>query len=163
MNGWDLVYQDCPSKFTICTKWGPIPNTFSLGMRRGQELVDQFSNGPFRHLLKIKRKWSANQALHKLVVQELRDSCFSMFNRWFHIGGRDIWFSAIEYALVTGLTFGASKFDPNSHDVVPQSSLLHTYYKGNKTKAKKPERDFENNRICIGSLAQCSRAANLLM
>ncbi|XP_057774878.1 uncharacterized protein LOC130993858 [Salvia miltiorrhiza] len=61
--------------------------------------LEQFKKGPFGHLLQLKRQDSANAALHHLLARELYDEAFGPWEKWFHVGGHDIRFGAVEYCL----------------------------------------------------------------
>lgn len=132
----------------------------------GNPLVREFRDGPFGYLLNIQRQGTANIALHELLARELTDPSFSEFERWFHVGGRDIRFGAQEYCIVTGLVFGPfhHDFNPNKGPyTIPQSSLFHTWYHGAKVKDRQLLDDFMSESIRMGSPQQYLSAANLLM
>ncbi|XP_057811918.1 uncharacterized protein LOC131026166 [Salvia miltiorrhiza] len=60
----------------------------------GEEAIERFKEGPFGHFLDLRIGNSANNALHELMAHELEDATFSEQERWFHIGGTDIVFTA---------------------------------------------------------------------
>ncbi|XP_057808492.1 uncharacterized protein LOC131022970 [Salvia miltiorrhiza] len=126
--------------------------------------LEQFKKGPFGHLLQLKRQDSANAALHHLLARELYDEAFGPWEKWFHVGGHDIRFGAVEYCLVTGLCFGPSpqRFDPNVDHRVGKQSLWHGVLKGKKVEVKDLRKRFVNR--SLGNSAQdYLKAANILV
>ncbi|XP_057782399.1 uncharacterized protein LOC131000493 [Salvia miltiorrhiza] len=126
--------------------------------------LEQFKKGPFGHLLQLKRQDSANAALHHLLARELYDKAFGPWEKWFHVGGHDIRFGAVEYCLVTGLCFGPSpqRFDPNVDHRVGKQSLWHGVLKGKKVEVKDLRKRFVNR--SLGNSAQdYLKAANILV
>ncbi|XP_057810212.1 uncharacterized protein LOC131024697 isoform X2 [Salvia miltiorrhiza] len=101
----------------------------------GEEAVERFREGPFGHFLDLRIGNSANNALHELMAHELEDASFSEQERWFHIGGTDIVFTAQDYMLVTGLAFTKKNYDPNSkkHEI-SQTSMFCRISRGKRMK-----------------------------
>ncbi|XP_057793151.1 uncharacterized protein LOC131009759 [Salvia miltiorrhiza] len=125
---------------------------------------EQFKIGPFGHLLKLKRQDSANAALHQLLARELYDEAFGPWEKWFHVGGHDIRFSALEYCLVTGLCFGPSpqRFDPNVDHRVGKESVWHRVFKGKKVEVKDLRKRFVSR--SMGNIAEdYLKVANILV
>lgn len=132
----------------------------------GQPLLDRFLEGPFRYIMELKRKDVTISALHELLARELRDSSIPEHERWFSIGGREIICGPREWAIVTGLNFGPSAFDPYSRNhIIPLSSLYHTKYGRSKAKIKvnRLRDDFLNRDERLGTPEQYVKAANLLV
>lgn len=127
--------------------------------------MQQFLNeSPFGQILLINKRGNSNAVLHELLARELYDVTLSEFERWFHVGGRDIRFGPQEFCLITGLHFGPSNFNPNVRNhVIPRTSLFYTKYNGNAIKVKRLLNDFKNLDIRLGSPDQYLSAANLLM
>ncbi|KAL6578379.1 hypothetical protein OROMI_010707 [Orobanche minor] len=130
----------------------------------GEDLLQHFkTTPPFGHLLDLRRRGSANTALHELLARELYVPG-NEFERIFHVAGRDIRFGAQEFCLVTGLGFGPTTFNPNGRNhIVPSSNLFHTFYGGRKVAIEELLRDFTDASRVIGSVDQYLRAADLLV
>ncbi|KAL3653486.1 hypothetical protein CASFOL_003167 [Castilleja foliolosa] len=63
-------------------------------------------------------------ALHALLGREVtRSDSEGKDEFWFQIGGRLARFSKYEFALVTGLRFGNSGFNPNAQHVIPSNGV----------------------------------------
>ncbi|KAH6805609.1 hypothetical protein C2S51_030440 [Perilla frutescens var. frutescens] len=106
------------------------------------DLVEEFRNGPFGQVMKFVGGTSCNTALHSLMAQKISLDGALIHESWFRVGGTNIRFSHIEYALVTGLMFGGSDFDPSAkhhvyrdcfyscvlkHQSIKLSDLFHRY------------------------------------
>ncbi|KAH6821739.1 hypothetical protein C2S53_018371 [Perilla frutescens var. hirtella] len=87
------------------------------------DLVREFRNGPFGLIMNFIGGTSCNTALHALMAREISVDGALDHEVWFRIGGTNIRFSPIEYALVTGLMFGGSDFDPYVDHRIPQCSF----------------------------------------
>ncbi|KAL3653487.1 hypothetical protein CASFOL_003168 [Castilleja foliolosa] len=88
-------------------------------------MYDEFASscfGPFLH-------FSAESnvcytAMHALLGREVTKSDSDGNHEfWFQIGGRFTRFSRYEFALITGLRFGDSGFDPNAQHVIPSNGI----------------------------------------
>lgn len=85
----------------------------------GEETVQRFRSGCFGHLLQVSGGTSCNTALHALLAQEIITPGARDDEVWFRINDQHIRFSCTEYALVTGLNFGSSTFDPHEAHEMP--------------------------------------------
>ncbi|KAH6808167.1 hypothetical protein C2S51_029275 [Perilla frutescens var. frutescens] len=79
----------------------------------GADLRDRFQSGCFGKFLSWKDSRTSRRALHALMAREIRLAGAPNHELWFNIGGNNIHISYPKYALVTGLQFGSSHFDPN--------------------------------------------------
>lgn len=85
----------------------------------GDETLQQFRSGCFGHFLNYRGGISCNKALHALMSHEIITPVARDDEVWFHVGNKHIKFSKAEYALVTGLNFGESTFDPHEPHEMP--------------------------------------------
>lgn len=85
----------------------------------GDETLQQFRSGCFGHFLNYRGGISCNKALHALMSHEIITPVARDDEVWFHVGNKHIKFSKAEYALVTGLNFGESAFDPHEPHEMP--------------------------------------------
>ncbi|XVF60277.1 hypothetical protein PTKIN_Ptkin08bG0032200 [Pterospermum kingtungense] len=80
----------------------------------GDSVLQQFEQSCFGHFLRFHSgAYSCNVALHAIMSRQINKLDAPDDEIWFRIGGQFIRFSKYEYALVTGLSFGSSTFDPN--------------------------------------------------
>ncbi|KAH6766317.1 hypothetical protein C2S52_017300 [Perilla frutescens var. hirtella] len=62
---------------------------------------------------------------------------------WFHIHHSQLRFGPSEYALVSGLRFDSSTFDPHGDHIVPSRSVYHRLFEGKRTTIKQMEDRFK--------------------
>ncbi|KAH6814947.1 hypothetical protein C2S51_019767 [Perilla frutescens var. frutescens] len=87
------------------------------------DMAREFRDGPFGLLMNFVGGTSCNTALHAVMAQEITLDGAVEHKVWFHIGGTNLRFSPVEYALVTGLMFGGSDFDPYVEHRIPRDSF----------------------------------------
>ncbi|KAH6801970.1 hypothetical protein C2S51_033416 [Perilla frutescens var. frutescens] len=98
----------------------------------GPELFEQFRREwCFGHLIDFVGGNSCNNVLHALLSMEVIVDCAREHGIWFRIGDTNIKFSPSEFALVTGLQFGGSDFDPSASYEIHRRSFY--YRELNKT------------------------------
>lgn len=85
----------------------------------GDETLQLFRSGCFGHFLLYRGGVSCNKALHALMAHEIITPVSRDDEVWFHVGNKKIKFSKAEYALVTGLNFGESAFNPHEPHEMP--------------------------------------------
>lgn len=91
----------------------------------GEKLLQRFSDGCFGHLMRFIGGVSCSKALHELISREITFPEAKRDELWFRVGETNIRFALAEYALVTGLHFGSSTFDPlGSHEMPPEGLFM---------------------------------------
>ncbi|XP_042023711.1 uncharacterized protein LOC121770986 isoform X2 [Salvia splendens] len=96
----------------------------------GEKLLQRFSDGCFGHLMRFVGGVSCSKALHEMISREITFPKAKGDELWFHVGETNIRFAIAEYALVTGLHFGSSTFDPLGSHEIPPEGLFMRLWKG---------------------------------
>lgn len=118
----------------------------------GEELTKQFVDGCFGHMMHLVGLTCCSEALHELMSREITLSGALEDELWFHIGGTNIRFSPSEYALVTGLHFGSSSFDPlGSHDKLKNGVCKQFFKKGRPISVQELWKKFKTKGLLRGS------------
>ncbi|KAH6802721.1 hypothetical protein C2S51_034167 [Perilla frutescens var. frutescens] len=93
----------------------------------GPELFEQYRREScFGHLIDFVGGNSCNNALYALLSRQVIIDGVKEHDIWFRVGETNIRFSPSEFALVTGLQFGGSDFDPSaSHQISRRSFYSH--------------------------------------
>lgn len=125
------AYSPIP-RITIYHKWTVLKTIVdTLRAVGGAHLVERFSVGCFGHLLNIRDGPTCGKLLFTLMAYQIRSPNGVDSEFWFVVGGRPIRLSTVEYALVTGLHFGSSSFDPTGrHD--PFGFATYTFTGGTR-------------------------------
>lgn len=98
----------------------------------GNELIHSFKWGPFGHFLGWSPGESYNQYLHSILCRAV----FSNSRIVFFIRQRYVKYTIHDHALVTGLSFGMSQFDPNVVYTPSQSHICDIVCSGTPGTAK---------------------------
>ncbi|KAH6831760.1 hypothetical protein C2S53_008379 [Perilla frutescens var. hirtella] len=101
----------------------------------GEDTIQTFRSGCLGHFVDFRGGNIARKALHAFIYREVRvqDPAREGREYWFHVSGTTLHFGPSEFALVSGLRFGPSSFDPNTAHVIPASSIYHRLFEGKKT------------------------------
>ncbi|XP_057786782.1 uncharacterized protein LOC131004174 [Salvia miltiorrhiza] len=116
-------------------------STIMNGIRRvltdigGEVALKQFEKSCFGRFLKLPDSINkCNQAIHHVISHQI------IFGEeadktalWFRINNQNLRFSRFEYALVTGLQFGESAFNPYVEHEIHEHSLYHRELDGRPT------------------------------
>ncbi|KAL3645726.1 hypothetical protein CASFOL_010906 [Castilleja foliolosa] len=122
-----------------------------------------FLNSCFGFLMRFDTQGVAcNGALHCLFAREVVKADASSDELWYRVGGRLIRFSKYEYALITGLSFGPSTFDPSAKHHPPENGLFLRHYQGQNLTMDALQRDFTNG-VFRESPADALKMAKLLI
>ncbi|KAH6770983.1 hypothetical protein C2S52_015786 [Perilla frutescens var. hirtella] len=143
------------AKLGLCSKIKGI--LYAVG---GEEALQMFRSGCFGHFLNFKDGSSANKALHALMAREVRIPDAEN-ERWFHVNGTNIRFGPLEYALVTGLRFGGSSFDPNADHPIPERGIFYRVFEGKRTTIAQMSKRFFAQKLTKSS-ADYVKVANIL-
>ncbi|KAH6760405.1 hypothetical protein C2S51_017354 [Perilla frutescens var. frutescens] len=91
----------------------------------GDDLIARFRDSCFGKLLQIPSKVDrCNKAVHHFLTREILKDGGDQTELWFQIGKKRLRFSWYEYALICGLNFGPSNFDPHK---APKVRSSHFY------------------------------------
>ncbi|KAL3645719.1 hypothetical protein CASFOL_010899 [Castilleja foliolosa] len=121
-----------------------IVKDISKGLKLiSEELYQEFINSCFGFLMRFNTQGSCfPTALNHLFTHEVLKADASPDELWYRVGGRFIRFSRYEYALVTGLSFGPTTFEPSSHHVPPATGIFRRHYRGKRLKMDTLLHDF---------------------
>ncbi|XP_057779396.1 uncharacterized protein LOC130997975 [Salvia miltiorrhiza] len=128
----------------------------------GPLALERFKEGVVGRLIDIKRNHSASNALHHLLARQLKGSDIPCDESWFQVGGQTIRFRPTEYALVTGLHFGNSDFDPYAKHKPPRNGIFNRFFNGVSTKVHVLRKRF-NEKSLGKDVEDYLKAANLLV
>ncbi|KAL3645725.1 hypothetical protein CASFOL_010905 [Castilleja foliolosa] len=129
----------------------------------GDEVYQDFLKSCFGFLMRFDTKGVAcNGALHCLFAREVIKADANPDELWYRVGGRFIRFSKYEYALVTGLSFEPSTFDPSAKHHPPENGLFLRHYRGRRLKIVTLLHDFTDGAF-RESPADALKVAKLLM
>ncbi|XVF71514.1 hypothetical protein PTKIN_Ptkin12aG0043800 [Pterospermum kingtungense] len=93
----------------------------------GKPVLKEFEDSCLGHFMRFhSNAYSCNTILHAIMARQVSRSGARDDEVWFHIGERFIKFSKYEFALVTGLRFGTSTFDPNGQHQPPSDGVYTT-------------------------------------
>ncbi|KAL3645716.1 hypothetical protein CASFOL_010896 [Castilleja foliolosa] len=129
----------------------------------GDGVYQEFINSCFGFLMRFNTQGCCCvTSLHCLFAHEVIKADASPDELWYRVGGHFIRFSRYEYALVTGLSFGPTTFDPSSKHVPPAGGLFLRHYRGKRLKMDTLRRDFTDG-VFRESSADALKVANLLI
>ncbi|GFP82536.1 hypothetical protein PHJA_000396600 [Phtheirospermum japonicum] len=129
----------------------------------GDWVYQEFLNSCFGFLMRFDTQGLCSKAaLHWLFAHEVTKADAGPDELWYRVGGRFIRFSKYEYALVTGLSFGPTTFDPSAEHHPPASGLFLRHYRGRRLKMETLRRDFTDG-VFRGSPADALKVAKLLI
>ena len=80
----------------------------TLSIRGGEDLLDRFRHSCFGQFTDWRPKQKCSLALHQVVSRVIESDDGLL---WFYICGQRVCFTPADFALITGLPFGASTFD----------------------------------------------------
>lgn len=88
------------------------------------EICESFEKSCFGYFLKLPENVvKCNQVMHYVISREIIVEGGDDSKMWFRINDVNLRFSRFEYALVTGLRFGASSFNPNEPHEIDDDSF----------------------------------------
>ncbi|KAH6804329.1 hypothetical protein C2S51_032576 [Perilla frutescens var. frutescens] len=111
----------------------------------GGDAVRLFRSGCFGYFLDYRGGDVQKRVIHALMTFEVHAPDRARVGReaWFHIHHSQLRFGSSEYALVSGLRFGSSTFDPHGDHIVPSRSVYHRLFEGKRTTIKQMEERFK--------------------
>ncbi|KAK3221304.1 hypothetical protein Dsin_008329 [Dipteronia sinensis] len=100
--------------------------------------LDLFRATCFGHFLDVSDMVLSGQFCHHILLREchVRDVDDMPSTLWFYVGNEVIRFSAVEFCLVTGLTFGDSSESPSNISKHMDKRLHQSYFKDGKVHVK---------------------------
>ncbi|KAH6778306.1 hypothetical protein C2S51_009618 [Perilla frutescens var. frutescens] len=118
----------------------------------GDDAVRLFISGYFGYFLDYRGGDVQKRVIHALMTYEVHASDRARVGReaWFHIHHSQLRFGPSEYALVSGLRFGGSTFDPNDDHIVPSRSVYYRLFEGKRTTVKQMDDRSEPGRGSMG-------------
>ncbi|GFP82531.1 hypothetical protein PHJA_000396100 [Phtheirospermum japonicum] len=129
----------------------------------GDGVYQEFLNSCFGFLMRFDTQGvTCKSALRCLFAHEVVKADAGPDELWYRVGGRFIRFSKYEYALVTGLSFRPTAFDPSAEHHPPASGLYSRHYRGRRLKMNTLRRDFTDG-VFRGSPADALKVAKLLI
>ncbi|KAL3645715.1 hypothetical protein CASFOL_010895 [Castilleja foliolosa] len=129
----------------------------------GDGVHQDFSNSCFGFLMGLDTHGSCCiPALHYLFAHEVVKANADPDELWYRVGGRFIRFSKHEFALVTGLSFKPTTFDPSEKHDPPVNGLFFRHYKGQRVKMDDLRSDFTKGEF-RGSPDDALKVAKLLI
>ncbi|GFP82523.1 hypothetical protein PHJA_000395300 [Phtheirospermum japonicum] len=129
----------------------------------GDGVYQELINSCFGFLMRFDTQGVVcHAALHYLFAHEVVKADAGPDELWYRVGGRFIRFSKYEYALVTGLSFGPTTFDPSAEHHPPVSGLYSRHYQGRNLTMDALRRGFIHG-VFRGSPADALKVAKLLI
>ncbi|KAH6837255.1 hypothetical protein C2S53_003042 [Perilla frutescens var. hirtella] len=115
----------------------------------GQATIQMFRSGCFGHFLDFRGGSIARKAMHALICREVRvqDPAREGRECWFYVNGTTLRFGPSEFALVSGLQFGPSNFDPNAAHPIPPNGIFYRLFEGKKTTVTQMYDKFTDKRL----------------
>lgn len=111
---------------TICSycRDKHIPEFRKTLLRFGDDTLNEFKSSCFGHFLRLPDNIvRCNKVIHYVISREIKWEGGDESELWFRINDTNLRFSRFEYALVTGLRFGASTFNPNGPHPINDDSF----------------------------------------
>ncbi|KAH6776274.1 hypothetical protein C2S52_013835 [Perilla frutescens var. hirtella] len=111
----------------------------------GGDAVRLFRSGCFGYFLDYRGGDVQKRVIHTLMTFEVHapDRAHVGREAWFHIHHSQLRFGPSEYALVSGLRFGSSAFNPHGDHIIPSRSMYHRLFEGKRTTIKQMEDRFK--------------------
>lgn len=144
-------------------------NTFAVVRNRlqscGQEAVAAFEASAFGSYLGYYNSTVQSQrCMHYLLSRQVIGVPDPDPNSiWFKVHDQIARFSRVEFALVSGLRFGASEFDPYIEHEIPETSLYTRRFKNKRMKPKELWDLFTNRNWDIGTPEDCVKLSKVLV
>ncbi|KAL6550417.1 hypothetical protein OROMI_020905 [Orobanche minor] len=131
----------------------------------GEEAVEGMRASAFGNYLKYKDHIAKSQKCICYVVsrQVLGVPDPDENALWFKINGEVIRFSKVEFALVTGLRFGTSQFNPYEDHDIPETSLYTRLFKNEKITSIHLWNLFKSKDFHIESAADCIKLCKVII
>ncbi|KAH6792938.1 hypothetical protein C2S52_003415 [Perilla frutescens var. hirtella] len=93
-----------------------IPEIKKTLKRFGDDRWNEFMSSCFGHLTSLPENTvRCNQSIHHVVSRQIVFDDGDMTELWFRVNNKNLRFSREDHALVTGLRFGGSNFNPNEN------------------------------------------------
>ncbi|KAL3633549.1 hypothetical protein CASFOL_022311 [Castilleja foliolosa] len=129
----------------------------------GDGVFQELINSCFGSLMRFDTQGVVcHAALDYLFAHEVSKADAGPDELWFRVGGRFIRFSKYEYALVTGLSFRTTTFDPSAEHCPPASGLFLRHYHDRKLTMDDLRRNFING-VFRDSPTDALKVAKLLL
>ncbi|KAL6536069.1 hypothetical protein OROHE_012913 [Orobanche hederae] len=131
----------------------------------GEEAVEGLRASAFGNYLKYKDHIAKSQKCICYVVSRQVEGVPDPDENsmWFKINGEVIRFSKVEFALVTGLRFGTSQFNPYEDHDIPETSLYTRLLKNEKITSIHLWNLFKSKDFHIESAADCIKLCKVII
>ncbi|KAL3656086.1 hypothetical protein CASFOL_000482 [Castilleja foliolosa] len=102
-----------------------LPTEFSKGL--GSQMLQHFRESCFEAYLQYPKTQVPSAVMHLMLSQQVIKEGAEEDELWFLVGDKFVRFSKYEYALVTGLRFGTTNFDPNAISRCPKKGVFRKF------------------------------------
>ncbi|KAL3633877.1 hypothetical protein CASFOL_022639 [Castilleja foliolosa] len=123
-----------------------LPTEFSKGL--GSQMLQLFCENCFGAYLQYPKTQVPSAVMHLMLSQQVIKEGAEEDELWFLVGDKFVRFSKYEYALVTGLRFGTSNFDPNAISRCPKKGVFMKFVDPENKYGKKGA-PYDDVRICL--------------
>ncbi|KAL6552019.1 hypothetical protein OROGR_008173 [Orobanche gracilis] len=131
----------------------------------GEEAVEGLRASAFGNYLKYKDHIAKSQKCICYVVSRQVEGVPDPDENamWFKVNGEVIRFSKVEFALVTGLRFGTSQFNPYEDHDIPETSLYTRLFKNEKITSINLWNLFKSKDFHIENAADCIKLCKVII
>ncbi|KAL3621724.1 hypothetical protein CASFOL_034384 [Castilleja foliolosa] len=98
-----------------------------INNRLGKQTLERFRESCFGAYVHYPRNHVPGNVMHLMLRQQVIKEGFDEDELWFLVGDKFVRFSKYEYALVTGLRFGPTNFDPNVDCDIPTDGVYRKF------------------------------------
>ncbi|KAL3618934.1 hypothetical protein CASFOL_037162 [Castilleja foliolosa] len=118
LNRWSWVRPEFKEKRAVINGYVRLNHLAEIRsqLKKNHAAYTKFQGGCFGRYLEYctnKNAQCPNTAMHAMLGQQVNRQGAGVDELWFRVGDQFLRFSKYEYALVTGLKFGHTDFDPN--------------------------------------------------
>ncbi|KAL6495549.1 hypothetical protein OROGR_030112 [Orobanche gracilis] len=131
----------------------------------GEEAVEGLRASAFGNYLKYKNHIAKSQKCICYVVSRQVEGVPDPDENamWFKVNGEIIRFSKVEFALVTGLRFGTSQFNPYEDHDIPETSLYTRLFKNEKITSINLWNLFKSKDFHIENAVDCIKLCKVII
>ncbi|KAL3643436.1 hypothetical protein CASFOL_014251 [Castilleja foliolosa] len=115
-----------------------LPTEFSKGL--GSQMFQRFRERCFGAYLQYPKTQVPSAVMHLMLSQQVIKEGAEEDELWFLVGDKFVRFSKYEYALVTGLRFETTNFDPNAISRCPKKEVFRKFIDPENKYGKKARR-----------------------
>ncbi|KAL3624238.1 hypothetical protein CASFOL_033054 [Castilleja foliolosa] len=128
LNRWSWVRPEFKEQRAVINGYVRLNHLAEIRsqLKKNHEAYTKFQGGCFGRYLEYctnKNAQCPNTAMHAMLGQQVNRQGAGVDELWFRVGDQFLRFSKYEYALVTGLKFGHTDFDPNEDYSYPSDGV----------------------------------------